>query len=113
MPEVGTVHRSSSLVRLALAFYALVGGFVSFLAYAADAPRLADWPNAGITIQPNAAIAVMCAAGAVLLLASGFMSAARTLGAPVLAVIPRAETPKAQKKPPKEKPKLRVVDGET
>jgi signal transduction histidine kinase/ActR/RegA family two-component response regulator len=59
---------------------------VSFFAYAADAPRLADWLNSGITIQPNAAIAVVAAALAVLLLSSGFTSAARVLGVLVCAI---------------------------
>jgi len=36
MPEVRTVHRSSSAVRLILAVYAFVGGLVSFFAYVAD-----------------------------------------------------------------------------
>jgi hypothetical protein len=54
MPEVRTVHRSSSVVRLILAVYALIGGLVSFFAYVADVPRLADWTNTGISIQPNA-----------------------------------------------------------
>ena len=86
MPEVGTVHRSSSLARLVLAVYALAGGLVSFFAYVADAPRLADWLNSGITIQPNAAIAVVAAALAMLLLSGGFTSAARVLGVLVCAI---------------------------
>ena len=80
------MHRSSSLVRLGLATYALLGGLVSFLAYVADAPRLADWTNAGISIQPNASIAVVAAACAVLLLSAGYMSAARLLGVVVAAI---------------------------
>src|SRR6185503_3896461 len=79
MPEVRTVHRSSSVVRLVLAVYALVGGLVSFFAYVADVPRLADWTNAGISIQPNAAIAVIAASVAVLLLRR-FPGQARMLG---------------------------------
>jgi signal transduction histidine kinase/CheY-like chemotaxis protein len=86
MPEVRTVHRSSSVVRLIVAVYALVGGLLSFLAYVADAPRLADWSNAGISIQPNAAIAVMAASLAVLLLSGGFDSAARVFGVLVAAI---------------------------
>jgi signal transduction histidine kinase/CheY-like chemotaxis protein len=86
MPEVRTVHRSSSVVRLILAVYALVGGLVSFFAYVADVPRLADWSNAGISIQPNAAIAVMSAALAVLLLSGGYTGAARLLGVLVAAI---------------------------
>src|SRR5687767_10020330 len=68
MPEVGVVHRSSSVLRPVLAAYAFAGGLLSLLAYVADVPRLADWSNSGIVIQPNAAIAVMAAATAVLLL---------------------------------------------
>jgi len=79
MPEVRTVHRSSSVVRLILAVYALIGGLVSFFAYVADVPRLADWTNTGISIQPNASIAVMAAAIAVLLLPR-FPGPARVLG---------------------------------
>jgi signal transduction histidine kinase/CheY-like chemotaxis protein len=86
MPEVATVHRSSSLVRLVLVVYALAGGLVSFLAYVVDAPRLADWSNAGIAIQPNAAIAVVAAALALLLLSIGFTTAARVLGVLVCAI---------------------------
>ena len=73
------MHRSSSVVRLVLALYALVGGLVSFFAYVADVPRLADWTNAGISIQPNAAIAVIAASVAVLLLRR-FPGPARVLG---------------------------------
>ena len=62
MPEVGSVRRSSSVAQPVLAVYAFVGGLLSFIAYAADLPRLADWLNSGIAIQPNAAIAVMAAA---------------------------------------------------
>jgi signal transduction histidine kinase/CheY-like chemotaxis protein len=80
MPEVGTVHRTSRVAQLILAVYALAGGLLSFVAYAADVPRLADWFNAGISIQPNAALAVILAALAVLLLRAGIWSPARMLG---------------------------------
>ena len=80
MPEVGPVHRSSSLAQSILAVYALAGGMLSFLAYVVDAPRLADWSNSGIAIQPNAGIAVMAAALAVLMLWGGFPRLARALG---------------------------------
>jgi len=86
MPEVRTVHRSSSVVRLILAVYALIGGLVSFFAYVADVPQLADWLNSGISIQPNAAIAVVAAALAVMLLSGGYTSAARVLGVLVAAI---------------------------
>ncbi|HEY9467375.1 MAG TPA: HAMP domain-containing sensor histidine kinase, partial [Vicinamibacterales bacterium] len=80
------MHRSSSLVRLVLVVYALAGGLVSFLAYVVDAPRLADWSNSGIAIQPNAAIAVIAAALALLLLSIGFTTAVRALGVLVCAI---------------------------
>jgi signal transduction histidine kinase/CheY-like chemotaxis protein len=86
MPEVRPVHRSSSVVRLILAVYALVGGLLSFIAYVVDVPRLADWLNLGISIQPNAALTVIAAALAVLLLSSGFTTAARGLGVLVGAI---------------------------
>jgi signal transduction histidine kinase len=86
MPEVVSVHRASSVVQLVLVLYALTGGLLSFVAYVADAQRLADWTNAGISIQPNAAIAVVAAALAVLLLRAGFSSPARLLGVLVAAI---------------------------
>jgi signal transduction histidine kinase/CheY-like chemotaxis protein len=86
MPEVGSVHRSLTVIRLVLAVYAVVGGLLSFVAYVADVPRLADWLNSGISIQPNAAIAVMMAGLAVLLLWGGFPTLARLLGVVVAAI---------------------------
>ena len=80
MREVGRVHRSSSSVQMVLAIYAFVGGLLSFTAYAADLPRLADWLNSGISIQPNAAIAVMAAALAVMLMWGGYLRAAAVFG---------------------------------
>jgi signal transduction histidine kinase/ActR/RegA family two-component response regulator len=85
MPEVGPVHRSSSLVQPILAVYALAGGMLSFLAYVVDAPRLADWSNSGIAIQPNAGIAVMAASLAVLMLWGGIPRLARAFGVLVAA----------------------------
>ena len=86
MPEVGSVRRSSRLARPLLAVYAFVGGLLSFLAYAFDVPRLADWLNTGIAIQPNAAIAVMAAAVAVLLVWSGLPRVAGFVGIGVAAI---------------------------
>jgi signal transduction histidine kinase len=86
MPEVSPVRRSSSITQPILAIYALVGGAISFIAYTADVPRLADWLNSGISIQPNAAIAVMSAAVAVLLMWSGYARAAAVVGAFVAAI---------------------------
>src|SRR2546423_15712137 len=65
---------------LLLATYALLGGIISFIGWAADIPRLTDWDNAGISIQPNATVAVTTA-GAALLLSFGFRRIAAALGA--------------------------------
>ena len=56
------------------------------LAYVAERARLADWLNAGISIQPNAAIAVITAALAVLLMWGGYARAAGVLGVVVAAI---------------------------
>jgi signal transduction histidine kinase len=64
----------------------LVGGALSFVAYASDVPRLADWLNSGISIQPNTAIAVIAAAIAVLLMWRGYDRAAAVLGVFVAAI---------------------------
>ena len=60
--------------------YALVGGLVSLTAWAADIPRLADWHGSGISIQPNAAVAVTTAALAALLLSRRFAYLTLVLG---------------------------------
>jgi signal transduction histidine kinase/ActR/RegA family two-component response regulator len=80
MPEVGTINRVLNVAQPMLAVYAFVGGLLSFIAYVIDAPRLADWLNLGIAIQPNATIAVMAAAIAVLLLWAGYLRAAGVFG---------------------------------
>ena len=86
MPEMGPVHRSSSTAQLVLAIYAFVGGLLSFTGYVADVPRLADWLNSGITIQPNASIAVMVAGLAIMLLWGGYVRVAMVFGALVAAI---------------------------
>jgi signal transduction histidine kinase/CheY-like chemotaxis protein len=86
MAELGATYRRSSPTQLLLAVYALVGGLISFLGWYADVPRLTDWGNAGISIQPNATIAVMCAALAVLLLRAGYRRMAGAFGLLVAAI---------------------------
>jgi|RhiMethySRZTD1v2_1073278.scaffolds.fasta_scaffold01689_11 signal transduction histidine kinase/ActR/RegA family two-component response regulator len=86
MLEVGSFPRSVRLAQPVLAIYALVGGLLSFVGYAADIPRLADWLNSGISIQPNAAIAVISAAFAVLLMWGRYERAAAVFGACVAAI---------------------------
>ncbi|MFN2572284.1 MAG: ATP-binding protein [Gemmatimonadales bacterium] len=56
---------------LSLGVFALAGGLVSFVGWLANVPRLADWFNNGIAIQPNATIAVACAGTALILIALG------------------------------------------
>src|SRR5947207_6251568 len=70
----------SKLVLL-LGIYALLGGVTSFTGWAADIPRLTDWDNTGISIQPNATVAVTTAGAALLLLSFGFRRIASALGA--------------------------------
>src|SRR5262245_54866672 len=41
--------------------YVVLGGIVSFGGYALDAPRLTDWIDSGISIQPNTTVAVTTA----------------------------------------------------
>jgi hypothetical protein len=66
---------------LLLGIYALLGGIVSFIGWAANIPRLTDWNNNGISIQPNAAIAATAAGTALVLLTFGFRRFAAGLGA--------------------------------
>ena len=79
MPEV-TAQRPGSLALLLVALYALVGGASSFIGWYADVPRLADWLGSGISIQPNAAIAVIAAAIALFLFRFGFRRVAGAIG---------------------------------
>jgi hypothetical protein len=39
--------------------YVLIGGIVSLAGWILDMPRLTDWYDYGISIQPNAAIATI------------------------------------------------------
>jgi signal transduction histidine kinase/ActR/RegA family two-component response regulator len=61
--------------------YVFIGALVSLIGWAADLPRLTDWNNIGISIQPNAAIAAISASAALILMMSGFRRAAAILGA--------------------------------
>ena len=69
-----------------LAGYALAGGLVSLLGWWADVPRLTDWLGAGISIQPNTAVAAACAGAAWILLWRGRRRASALLGALVAAL---------------------------
>jgi signal transduction histidine kinase len=77
--------RRRTIVRL-LAMYALVGGLVSLMGWAADVPRLASWDNSGLSIQPNAAVAAITMGVALLLLEASFRRTALILGIGVAAI---------------------------
>jgi PAS domain S-box-containing protein len=63
------VARTSAI---ALGLYALLGGLISFLGWALDMPRLTDWDNDGISIQPNATVAAVVAGLALILHTRGY-----------------------------------------
>lgn len=63
-----------------LGAYAFFGGLISILGWAADIPRLADWNGNGISIQPNASVAALTAALAVLTVHAKFYRIAAFLG---------------------------------
>lgn len=71
-------------VVIALGLYALVGGFVSFIGWPLDLPRLTDWYNNGISIQPNSTVAVTSSGIALLCLALGYRRVASIIGVVVL-----------------------------
>ena len=73
-------------VALGLAAYALAGGLLSFAGWAFDLPRLTDWLDTGVSIQPNAALAVILAGAAALLLGLGRRRAAAALGVATAAI---------------------------
>lgn len=53
------IPRACRVFSMCAAGYALLGGLAGFAGWAFDVPRLTDWDNDGICIQPNAAL---CAA---------------------------------------------------
>ena len=54
-----------------LGCYTVVGGVISLLGYVMDVPRLTDWGDTGISIQPNAAVAVIATGATMLCLQAG------------------------------------------
>jgi signal transduction histidine kinase/CheY-like chemotaxis protein len=65
----------------ALGGYAFLGGLVSFLGWACDVPRLANWDGSGIAIKPNAALAAMSAGAGLIALTRGYRRWTKALGA--------------------------------
>ena len=80
VPPSGSAPRTWSTV---LGVYALFGGLVSFLGWAADVRRFTDWFDIGISIQPNTAAAAVCSGTALLLFVAGYRWASAALGAVV------------------------------
>ena len=69
-----------------LTAYSLIGGVISLLGWLLDVPRLTDWVDNGISIQPNAAVAVILSSTALLLIRSGYAGPATLLGIIVAAL---------------------------
>jgi signal transduction histidine kinase/ActR/RegA family two-component response regulator len=66
MATIINSHRQRRL-STALGLYALLGGTISFSGWAFDIPRLADWFNDGVSIQPNTCVLIALAGAAALL----------------------------------------------
>lgn len=66
-----------------LCAYALVGGAVTFAGWPLDVPRLTDWLNTGVSVQPNAAVLVLATGLAIGLGVAGVRRGAQMLGAAV------------------------------
>jgi signal transduction histidine kinase/CheY-like chemotaxis protein len=79
-PLAPVLTPGSRFAATAFASYALLGAVVSLLGWMIDAPRLADWDDDGIAIQPNAALAAAVAGATLLLRAAGMQRAALVLG---------------------------------
>jgi hypothetical protein len=74
------VPRALATTILCLQSAVLLGALLSFWGWVADRQRLTDWYNNGISIQPNATIAAMFAALALILLSRSYRRAATTVG---------------------------------
>lgn len=70
--ERGPTPRWMKFLVPVLGAYALVGGTVSLLGWVLDNRRLTDWDDTGVSIQPNAAVAVILTGIAILLLTAGY-----------------------------------------
>ncbi len=68
------------VICLLLTAYAFFGGVISLLGWMSDVPRLTDWGNHGISIQPNTALAVMAASAGLAALWRGFNLLGRLFG---------------------------------
>jgi hypothetical protein len=64
----GELSKTARWVTGLLGLYTFIGGVAAFVGWAADIRRLTDWGNHGISIQPNATVAVALSGAALLLL---------------------------------------------
>ena len=55
-----------------LGLYALIASVISLGGWAFDIPRLTDWLNDGVSIQPNTAVLIALAGAAVVFLQYGY-----------------------------------------
>jgi hypothetical protein len=65
---------------IVLGAYAVLGGLLSFFGWPLDVPRLTDWLNDGVSIQPNACVLLMLSGAAVMLAQSRAWRAVLVLG---------------------------------
>jgi signal transduction histidine kinase len=84
--ELPPLRRHIVTIVVALGGYMLLGGFVSFLGWALDAPILTDWDSDGIAIQANTTLVAIATGAALIALAVGRPRATAVLGAVVLAL---------------------------
>jgi signal transduction histidine kinase/CheY-like chemotaxis protein len=63
-----------------LEIFLIVGGLLSLAGWVLDVPRLTDWHDSGISIQPNTSLAVIAAGTALALLGTRFTRAAAFVG---------------------------------
>lgn len=74
-------QRSLRLISIGFALYALIAGAVCFSGWALDFPRLTDWLNDDVSIQPNSAVLISLSGAAILLLHFGLHRVALVVGA--------------------------------
>jgi signal transduction histidine kinase/CheY-like chemotaxis protein len=72
--------QATTLVLAVAGLYAVAAGLASFLGWAFDVPRLADWDDDGIAMQPNTTIAAMAVGAALVQLARGRARGIAVLG---------------------------------
>ena len=82
MSDSVTIAQPSSLKRfsLLLATYSLIAGAICFSGWALDIPRLTDWLNDDMSIQPNTTVLIVLAGAACFLLQAGRNNSAMVLG---------------------------------